>query len=83
MRVPLTWAPNDRSGGLPLSDIFNETPTFGASPWPFIVLMLAGFLIGIFGHISKTKGLVALGIGLIFLGTFVLPLLLNLSKQPG
>lgn len=83
MRVPLTWAPNDRSGGLPLADIFNETPTFGASPWPFITLMLAGFVIGIFGHITKTKALVALGIGLIFLGTFVLPLLLNLSKQPG
>jgi hypothetical protein len=44
--------------------------------------MVAGFVIGIFGHISKTKTLVALGIGLIFLGTFVLPLLVNLSKQP-
>jgi hypothetical protein len=66
-----------------LSAIFDETPTFGASPWPFIVLMLAGFLIGIFGHISKTKFLIALGIGLIFLGTFVLPLIITLSKQPG
>ena len=45
--------------------------------------MLAGFVIGIFGHITKTKVVVAIGIGLIFLGTFVLPLLLNLSKQPG
>ena len=66
-----------------LLDIFDETPTFGTSPWPFIALMLAGFLIGIFGHITKIKPLVALGIGLIFLGTFVLPLIITLSKQPG
>jgi hypothetical protein len=66
-----------------LSAIFDETPTFGTSPWPFIALMLAGFVIGIFGHITKLKGLVALGIGLIFLGTFVLPLIITLSKSPG
>jgi hypothetical protein len=65
-----------------LSAIFDETPTFGTSPWPFIILMLAGFLIGTFGHIAKLKGLVALGIGLIFLGTFILPLIVTLSKQP-
>lgn len=44
--------------------------------------MLVGFVIGIFGHISKTKTLVALGIGLIFLGTFVIPLIVNVSKSP-
>jgi hypothetical protein len=44
--------------------------------------MLVGFVIGIFGHISKTKSLVALGIGLIFLGTFVIPLLINILKTP-
>jgi uncharacterized membrane protein len=68
---------------LPLLSIFDETPTYGASPWPFIILMLVGFVIGIFGHISKTRSLVALGIGLIFLGTFVIPLIINLSHSPG
>jgi len=68
---------------LPLLSIFDETPTYGASPWPFIVMMLVGFVIGIFGHISKTRALVALGIGLIFLGTFVIPLIINLSHSPG
>jgi hypothetical protein len=67
---------------LRLSAIFDETPTFGTSPWPFIALMLAGFVIGTFGHITKLKGLVALGIGLIFLGTFILPLIITLTKQP-
>ena len=73
----------DRTRPLLIADIFDETPTFGASPWPFIVLMLAGFVIGIFGHISKTRALVALGIGLIFLGTFVIPLIVDLSHSPG
>jgi hypothetical protein len=59
----------------------DPSPEFGASPWPFIALMLAGFVIGIFGHLSRTKALIALGIGLIFLGTLVLPLIINLSKQ--
>ena len=59
----------------------DPTPEFGSSPWPFIILMLVGFVVGIFGHITKIKTLVAIGIGLIFLGTLVLPLLINLSKQ--
>ena len=61
----------------------DPTPEFGAGPWPFIILMLVGFVVGIAGHITKTKTLVAIGIGLIFLGTFILPLLINLSKQGG
>lgn len=59
----------------------DPSPEFGASPWPFIALMLVGFLVGIFGHLAKSRALVATGIGLIFLGTLVLPLLINLSKQ--
>ena len=39
------------------------------------------FVIGIFGHITRVKALVALGIAMIFLGTLVLPLMINLSKQ--
>lgn len=59
----------------------DPTPEFGSSPWPFIALLLVGFVIGIFGHITKIKVLQAIGIGMIFLGTAVLPLLVNLSKQ--
>jgi hypothetical protein len=43
--------------------------------------MLAGFVIGIFGHIARVKALVALGIGLIFLATFLLPLAANVLKS--
>jgi hypothetical protein len=65
---------------LALAAIYDETPTFSANPWPFIALMAAGFVIGVFGHIARSRSAVALGIGLIFLGTFVLPLLLTLSE---
>ena len=60
---------------------YNPNPTFGASPTPFIVLMVAGFVIGVFGHITKIKGLIALGIGMIFLATFLLPLITNVVKS--
>ena len=59
----------------------DPTPEFGADPLPFVVLMLLGFVIGIFGHITKSKPVIAVGIGMIFLGTAVLPLIVNLSKQ--
>ncbi len=59
----------------------DPTPEFGSSPWPFVILMLVGFLVGTFGHIIKSKTLIATGIGLIFMGTLVLPLIINLSKQ--
>ena len=58
--------------------IYDETPTFATNPWPFIALMLAGFVIGIYGHIVKQRAIVALGIGLIFVATFIVPILLNI-----
>ena len=67
--------------GLLHAFFYNPNPTFGASPTPFIVLMVAGFVIGVFGHITKIKGLIALGIGMIFLATFLLPLITNVVKS--
>jgi hypothetical protein len=58
---------------LPLADLF---PT---SPGPYIALMLIGFAIGILGHLSGAKSLVAAGIVLIFLGALLLPLAANLT----
>jgi hypothetical protein len=67
--------------GLLHAFFYDPNPSFGASPTPFIVLMIAGFVIGVFGHITRTKGLVALGIGMIFLATFLLPLITNVLKS--
>jgi hypothetical protein len=44
-------------------------------------MMIAGFIIGVFGHIARVKSLVALGIGLVFLATFLLPLAANILKS--
>jgi hypothetical protein len=58
-------------------------PDFGASPTPFVVLMLLGFFVAIAGHITKFRTLVVLGIGMIFLATLVLPYATYLSKSGG
>ena len=52
-------------------------PSLGA----FIAVMALGFLVGIGGHVYKSKTAVATGIGLIFLSTVVLPLLLYLGED--
>jgi hypothetical protein len=67
--------------GLLQAFFYDPNPTFGASPTPFVILMIAGFVIGVIGHIVRAKGLVALGIGMIFLATFLLPLITNVVKS--
>lgn len=51
------------------------------SPGPYIALMLAGFVIGILGHLTKTRWLVASGVTLIFLGALLFPLAANLTTS--
>jgi CHASE2 domain-containing sensor protein len=41
----------------------------------FVAIMLAGFLIGIAGHVVRSQVLIVVGIALVFLGTVALPLL--------
>jgi hypothetical protein len=67
--------------GLLQAFFYDPNPTFGASPTPFIVLMIMGFVIAVIGHIVRAKGLVAIGIGMIFLATFLLPLITNVVKS--
>jgi hypothetical protein len=66
---------------LPAAFFYDPSPEFGANPTPFVVMMVAGFVIGVAGHIARARSLVALGIGLVFLATFVLPLLLNVARS--
>ena len=58
----------------------DPTPDFGADPKPYVAMMLLGFVVGIFGHVIKSRTAVALGIGLIFVGTLILPLGVFLAK---
>ena len=50
---------------------------------PYVSLMMAGFLIAIVGHLSRSRWLIAVGILLVFLAAAALPLALNaFSDQP-
>ena len=48
---------------------------FELDPAPLIALMALGFAVGVVGHLIRSPSLVVVGIGLIFLATFVLPLI--------
>jgi hypothetical protein len=60
---------------LPLAELLPHSPT------PYIALMLAGFVIGILGHLSRARWLVAAGVILIFLGALLFPLLANVTTE--
>jgi hypothetical protein len=48
---------------------------------PYIALVLCGFAIGILGHLSSSRALVAAGVILIALGAFLFPLALDLTTD--
>lgn len=60
---------------LPLAALLPHSPT------PYILLMLAGFGIGILGHLSGARWLVAAGVILIALGALLLPFVANVTTQ--
>ena len=60
---------------LPLADLLPHSAN------PYIALMLIGFGIGILGHLSAARWLVAAGIILIFLGAFLFPVAVNLTQE--
>ncbi len=58
-----------------LADLFPQ------GPGPYVALMLAGFVIGIAGHVFRVKWLIASGVILIFLGALLFPLAANLTTE--
>jgi hypothetical protein len=60
---------------LPLADVLPH------STGPYVAMMIAGFVIAIFGHMSRSRWLVAIGIIVIFLAAAVLPLALNVFTE--
>lgn len=48
---------------------------------PYIAIALAGFAIGVLGHLAGSRLVVAVGIALVCLGALLLPLALNLSEE--
>jgi hypothetical protein len=60
---------------LPLASLLPHSAT------PYIALVLIGFAVGILGHLSSARWLVAAGVILIFLGAFLLPVALNVTTE--
>jgi hypothetical protein len=48
---------------------------------PYIVLMLAGFGLGVFGHVMRSRLVVGIGITMIFLSTVLLPLAVIATEE--
>jgi hypothetical protein len=42
---------------------------------PYVIGMALGFAVGVFGHVIKSRTLIATGIGIIFVVAVLLPLL--------
>jgi hypothetical protein len=59
---------------LPLADLLPR------SPGPYVALMLIGFAVGILGHLTRARVLVAAGVILIFLGALAFPLVANFTS---
>lgn len=51
------------------------------SPTPYITLMLVGFAVGILGHLTRARWLIAAGVILIFLGALLFPFLANVTTE--
>jgi hypothetical protein len=60
---------------LPLADLLPR------SIGPYLSLMLVGFFVGILGHLSRSKWLVAIGVIIVFLAAFLFPLALNVTTD--
>jgi len=62
----------------------NELPSprggFEVSPTFFVVLFGLGFLIGIAGHLTRSRALVAAGVILVFLATVLIPIYLQATR---
>jgi hypothetical protein len=60
---------------LALAGLSSVTPYRpGPSPAPFVTLMVLGFVVGIAGHLFRSRLIVGLGIVMIFAATVLLPL---------
>jgi hypothetical protein len=60
---------------LPLATLLPHSAT------PYLALIFAGFAVGILGHLSTSRRLVALGVILVCLGAFLFPLALKLTES--
>jgi hypothetical protein len=81
-----TFASLDGSLLLAMSDFLDpgagpdQRGDFEISPSFFIVLLALGFVIGTFGHLIKSRTLVAAGVILVFAATVFIPIAIGVSN---
>jgi hypothetical protein len=81
-----TFASLDGSLLLAMSDFLDpgagpdQSGDFEVSPSFFIVLLVLGFAIGTFGHLIKSRTLVAAGVILVFAATVFIPIAIGVSN---
>jgi hypothetical protein len=81
-----TFASLDGSVILAMSDFLDpssgpdQSGDFRVSPSFYLVLLGFGFVIGVLGHIVRSKTMVGAGIALVFAATVALPIAIALSN---
>jgi hypothetical protein len=48
---------------------------------PYITLMAVGFIVGIYGHLLRSRWVVAIGVIMIFLATLLFPLAIHVLED--
>jgi len=48
---------------------------------PYLALMVLGFAVGVYGHLARSRWLVAIGIAMIFFATALFPLIINATQD--
>jgi hypothetical protein len=64
-----------------MPDLASLTAMLPRNAGPYIWMVLAGFAVGILGHLSSSRRLIAAGVILICLGALLLPLVVNLTQD--
>jgi hypothetical protein len=58
-----------------------QRPEWGVNPRPYVMIMVAGFVIGVAGHLFRSRMMILAGVLAVFAGTVLLPLVTFLSKS--
>jgi hypothetical protein len=58
----------------------DTSPFNDLSPRTYIALMGIGFVVGTFGHVIRSRPVIAAGVTMIFLATVLLPLTAHVSR---
>jgi hypothetical protein len=68
------------NGAMP-HPVFPPATVLPESIGPYLSLMVLGFLVGIVGHLSRSRWLVAIGVLMVFLATVIFPLTLIATED--